>query len=118
MRSSYVYRDGKWVNKATGAVDPPRYPGQICMPRIDRSDETEPLQSAADGKFYTSKAAMRESYRASNNPRGVEFIEVGDDSRYLKGTAPERDTGSKADIAEAVDKAQAAINRGEFDHIQ
>lgn len=86
-------------------------------PGLNRGDETEPLRSMADGKMYTSKAAMRESYRASNNPSGKEFVEVGDDAKYLN---PQHTplTPEKADIAEAVVKAEAAVARGEFDHIQ
>lgn len=116
--ATYVFVDGGLVNKDTGAFEPFKRDAPIKMPMVMRGDETEPLQSAADGKWYTSKAAMRESYKASNNPRGIAFEEVGDDKRYLSGAAPERDLGTKEDIAVAVDKAEAAISRGEFDHIQ
>lgn len=116
--TTYVFADGGLINKATGAFEPFDRSRPVVCPQIMRGDDTEPLQSAADGKWYTSKAAMRESYKASNNPRGITFEEVGDDSRYLKGAAPERNTGTKADVAVAVEKAEAAISRGEFDHIQ
>lgn len=116
--TTYVFVDGGLVNKRTGEFEPFKRNAPISMPMIMRGDETEPLQSAADGKWYTSKAAMRESYKASNNPRGIAFEEVGDDSRYLSGEAPDRDMGSKEDVAVAVEKAEAAISRGEFDHIQ
>ena len=41
-----------------------------------------PLYSGADGKQYTSKAALRSSYKAANNPRGIDFIEVGNDTSF------------------------------------
>lgn len=115
--TSYVFTPNGLMNKETGVVEPFNRNAPITRPMIMRGDDTEPLQSAADGKWYTSKAAMRESYKASNNPRGITFEEVGNDARYLEGSAPDRDLGNKADAAVAVEKAEAAISRGEFDHI-
>lgn len=40
------------------------------------------LYSGADGKQYTSKSALRSSYKAANNPRGIEFTEVGNDINF------------------------------------
>lgn len=40
---------------------------------------TEPVQSAADGKYYSTKAALARSHRASGNPHGIDFIELGND---------------------------------------
>lgn len=116
--TTYIFTEGGLINKATGEFEPFNRDAPVKMPRIYTGDEQEPLVSAADGKIYTSKAAMRASYKASGNPRGINFIEVGDERSYLTGEAPERNTGSKEDVAIAVEKAEAAINRGEFDHIQ
>lgn len=113
MRSTYVYRNGKYVNKATGKVDPPRFPGQICMPRINTSDSTEPLLSMADGKMYTSKAAMRQSYRASGNPQGIEYTEIGDDKSYRRIAEKKRKPDPKV-ITDAVDRAFADLSNGKF----
>lgn len=44
------------------------------------SDFAEPVQSMADGKFYTSKKALSASHRASGNPHGQDFIELGNES--------------------------------------
>lgn len=111
--TTYVHRDGKWVNKETGLVDPPRYPGQICMPRIDTSDSQEPTMSMADGKMYTSKAAMRESYKASGNPQGETYVEVGDDQSYKHQAQAKRKPDDKI-ISESVDRAFADLNNGRF----
>lgn len=40
----------------------------------------EPVQSAADGKWYSTKAALSRSHRASGNPHGIDFIELGNES--------------------------------------
>ena len=113
---------GGYINLATDAFEPwvPRTydaSNPAPLPRIYTGDETEPLRSMADGKMYTSKAAMRESYRASNNPRATEFIEVGDDAAYLNPVHKPLEA-DKTDIAVALDKAEAAVARGEFDHVE
>jgi hypothetical protein len=40
----------------------------------------EPVQSAADGKWYSSPAELSRSHRASGNPHGIDFIELGNES--------------------------------------
>lgn len=40
----------------------------------------EPVQSAADGKWYSTPAALSRSHRASGNPHGIDFIELGNES--------------------------------------
>lgn len=35
----------------------------------------------ADGQFYTSKTALRRTYRADGNPQGVDYVEVGNDQK-------------------------------------
>lgn len=58
------------------------------VPRVERSRSAlpcptlvrgfdEPVQSMADGKFYTSKTALSRSYRAAHNPSGQDFVELG-----------------------------------------
>lgn len=48
------------------------------IPMIVR-DFDEPVQSMADGRFYTSKRALSASHRASGNPHGQDFIELGNE---------------------------------------
>ena len=115
--ATYVFTEQGLMDKATGRIEPFNRNAPVCLPQIMRGDETEPLRSMADGQMYTSKAAMRESYKASNNPRGVEFVEVGDDHNYLNPKHTPK-TADKADIATALDKAEAAVARGEFDYIE
>lgn len=115
--TTYIYSNGGLVEKDTGIFHPFDPNGPVAMPRIMRGDDQPPTVSFADGKTYTSKAAMRESYKASNNPQGIDYVEVGDDPSILNPVVKPK-TASKADIAIAVEKAEAAVNRGEFDHIK
>ncbi|OUJ13824.1 hypothetical protein [Acetobacter okinawensis] len=75
----------------------------------DTIDET---QSMADGQFYTSKRALRRTYRADGNPQGKEYIEVGNDQkpREQKRGNYVRDKNKARD---SVDRAIAAVDRGE-----
>lgn len=50
----------------------------LSAPRL-LSDTIEPTQSMADGEYYTSKSALRGTYRPSGNPDGKSYVEVGDD---------------------------------------
>lgn len=43
------------------------------------SDTIEPLVSMADGRTYSSKSALRSTYKASGNPDGVNYVEVGNE---------------------------------------
>lgn len=69
------------------------------------SDTMEPVQSMLDGKYYSSKSALRATYKAA----GV--VEVGNDPARLrprKKPKPDR----KA-IRTSIEKATARFNRGE-----
>lgn len=84
---------------------PPKGPGKPY------NDEQPPTQSMADGKVYTSKAAMRRSYLASGNPQGIHYTEVGNDpGRFRDRPQPQAD---RQGIRDAIGKAQARFNRGE-----
>ena len=69
-------------------------------------DTMDELQSMADGKFYNSKSAMRASYKAENNPHGVDFIEVGNEDTATF-TPPKRDRkGDREAIERAINDVQ------------
>lgn len=110
--ATYVYTPTGLQNIATGEVEPWTRDAPPVLPRIDTSDDQEPLVSMADGKTYTSKAKMRESYKASNNPQGVNFIEVGHETRAKPQTKPKPD---RAAIKDSVDRAYSEMRtRGEI----
>lgn len=81
--------------------------------RTGRSDFPTPMvmgdtfhdavQSMADGNYYTSKAALRATYQARNNPQGIRYHEVGNEivphSPKYESTIPPEVT-----VKEVVDK--------------
>lgn len=69
---------------------------------------SEPVQSMADGKYYTTKRALEASYRASGNPQGKEYECIGDDPM------PEfkRPKADKASRKVAIEKAIADVEAG------
>jgi len=118
----YRSTQGGFINLDTGAFEPLVYRTyDACnpppLPGIYTGDDTEPLVSMADGKHYTSRAAMRESYKAPNNPKGVDYIEVGNDPEFITPTPRQPLAPKKEDFLVAVEKAEAAINRGEFQDV-
>lgn len=76
-------------------------------PRIVRPF-SEPVQSMADGKFYTDAASLRATYKASGNPQGIDYIEVGNED-VTTFTPPQRDR--KAD-REAIERAINDVENG------
>lgn len=111
--ATFVYTPDGLMNKTTGQITPFNRSAPPVLPGIDTSDDQEPLQSMADGKWYTSKAKMRESYKASNNPKGKTFEEVGNDPSFLNHSHKPL-KADKREFLEAVEKAEAAISRGEI----
>lgn len=84
-------------------------PGErLASPQVIR-DEMDPVQNQHDGRIYTSKRAMRASYLPSGNKEGARLIEVGTEKQKPK---PKYKPDAKA-IRTSMDKAQAALNRGE-----
>ncbi|MEZ2132699.1 MULTISPECIES: hypothetical protein [unclassified Sinorhizobium] len=70
------------------------------------SDSIEPLQSMADGRYYSSKAALRATYRPSGNPDGVSYVEVGNEPIRT----PKKDTASHAkSVRESLQMAKERI---------
>lgn len=77
----------------------------LATPYFTTDTLSEALYSGADGKQYTSKAALRATYKANGNPRGVEFYEVGNDTSF----APPKeiktsDSGIDASLQKAIAK--------------
>lgn len=60
----------------------PRQPSMrnrsLAIPMMIRSF-AEPVQSMADGKWYSNPSDLRRSYKAENNPAGVDYIELGNE---------------------------------------
>lgn len=75
--TTYVFRDGKLVDKSTAA------PREGNSAAYVITDEMAPTKHMADGKEYTSKAKFRQATRAHG------CVEVGNEtSTLLKPRAP------------------------------
>lgn len=110
--ATYIHTPYGLINRETGKMEPFTRDAPPVLPRILRGDEQPPLVSMADGKVYTSKAAMRASYKAANNPQGVNYVELGNEPRAKAAPKPKPD---RAAIKEAVQRAEATLRtRGEW----
>lgn len=72
----------------------------LACPQIIRAF-AEPVQSMADGKWYDTPRDLERTYKASGNPKGEEFIALGNETmpnvEYVPDPAERR-----ADIKQAV----------------
>jgi hypothetical protein len=95
---------GRQVYRRVRQPEPDRR-SHLAAPLI-KGDTIEPTRSMADGKFYTSKAALRATYKPSGNPKGERYIEVGDQDITKHVKPPEPD--AKA-IRDAADRALSQV---------
>ncbi|MGN6768268.1 MAG: hypothetical protein ACTHJQ_00270 [Rhizobiaceae bacterium] len=83
----------------------------LAAPMLVR-DFDEPVQSMADGKWYTSKRALSRSARAAHNPHGQDFIELGNEEMPWV----EHKTDEKQ-LREDVRAAKSDVEAGKLPHI-
>ncbi len=108
---TYTISGGKLVDKETGEplVLDPNAP--VCAPLVLTTDTLQdPVKSMADGNYYSSKAALRATYKPSGNPHGISYAEVGNDTKTPIAAKPQRDP---AKITETLHKALARYQAGE-----
>jgi hypothetical protein len=67
MRTTYVFRNGQWLNKGL-----PEEGERKVRPEVI-TDEMDALKHPIDGRFYTSKGKFRDTTRAAG------CIELGND---------------------------------------
>lgn len=96
-----AWPDNCWRERAPARSD-------LSAPMIIH-DNIQPIRSMADGKVYTSKAAMRQSYMPSGNPDGKRYIEVGDEAPTQRAAKPKPDRKA---IKETVEKAFSRAGLG------
>lgn len=77
MLRAYDKGDGRTVYRFPKDHEPPKRAAFPC-PQIIRPF-AEPVQSMADGKYYTDPGSLRRTYKAANNPHGQDFIELGNE---------------------------------------
>lgn len=70
-------------------------------------DEMLPTKNMVDGEIYTSKAAMRATYKSSGNAEGARFAEVGNDpAMFRRASKPKPDHAAvKAAVGRAFSRA-------------
>lgn len=75
-----------WINMGDGRSrfrkvreHSPSQRSDLPSPLVMRDTFDQPVQSMADGKFYTSKRALAATHKASGNPHGQDFIELGNE---------------------------------------
>ena len=110
---------GRWIwDERRGELVPAdeyqRQPVQrssLPMPMVAFDTIEGGVESMVDGKIYTSKSALRRSYKAA----GV--VEVGNDpQRFAK---KERPKINRKKVKESLEKAAARVNRGDVsDHLK
>jgi hypothetical protein len=70
-------------------------------------DFAEPVQSMADGKWYSSKRDLSRSARAAHNPHGQDFIELGtEEMPFVEHKTSERE------LRDDIRGAMSAVENG------
>lgn len=76
------------------------------------SDTIEPTQSMVDGQYYTSKAAIRATYKPSGNKEGKRYVELGNDSSVTSPKPFTRPKPDRKDVRKSIDKAFSRAGLG------
>lgn len=76
------------------------------------NDSMEPTQSMVDGQYYTSKAAIRATYKPSGNKEGKRYVEVGDDSSVVNPKPFKKPKPDRQAIKASVGKAFSQMGFG------
>lgn len=85
--------------------------GDVPAPMVI-ADSIEPTQSMADGKFYTSKSALRATYLPSGNQDGKRYVEVGDDPSVTAPKPFKKPRPKREEIKSSVNKAFSQAGLG------
>ena len=75
-------------------------------------DFSDPVQSCADGKWYTSKRDLAASHRASGNPHGVDFIEIGTEKQEFREFVPD-----EGKLIRDIQEAKADVEAGRLPEV-
>lgn len=108
----------RWIDLGNGrrvfrkVKEPNRKRSDLPTPHFI-SDTMDPVQSMADGKWYTSKSAIRATYKPSGNPQGASYAEIGNDKSWRERERPQPKSDPKA-VSDAVDKAFARLESGDL----
>lgn len=83
----------------------------IAAPMV-MGDTIEPTQSMVDGRYYTSKAALRATYKPSGNKEGKLYTEVGNDSSVTNPKPFKKPRPDRKQIRASVEKAFSRAGLG------
>lgn len=109
LRRCSVCGETHWLSEwPHNHVEAPSKRSDLSAPMVI-SDTMEPVRSMADGKEYSSKSALRATYKPSGNPNGISYAEVGNET-VAHTAKPKTDTKG---INDALNKAVARYERGE-----
>lgn len=107
---TFILSGGKLIDKATGEVFQTDPDAPACAPLVLTTDTLDqPVKSMADGRYYSSKAGLRATYRPSGNPQGESYVEIGNETSAI-ASRPQRDPKG---IDDALHKALARYEAGE-----
>lgn len=95
------------IHRISHAPEPAFSKRSILGAPMLRGDEMPATKNMVDGNFYTSKAAMRATYKPSGNAEGQSFIEVGNDPAMFRRSAKPKPDRSvvKAAVGRAFSRA-------------
>jgi hypothetical protein len=93
--------DGRSVYRKVSSQD--RQRSDLPCPMVI-SDHIEPVQSMADGNYYSSKSSLRKTYKPSGNPEGASYVELGNEKVSAPPAA--KQVGS---IKESIMKAKQRV---------
>ena len=89
-----------------------RKPFEVLSAPSVISDEMSATQSMVDGKYYTSKRKIRDTYLPSGNKEGKRYAEVGNDSSVLDPKPFKKPKADRQSIKAAVGKAFSRAGLG------
>lgn len=100
MAEGWIRTDRGWRKRYSSPRAAANCRSTLALPMLVR-DFDEPVQSMADGKWYTSKRALARTFHAAHNPHGEDFIELGTEKTDWQEYEPDPAETRRA-IAEAV----------------
>lgn len=103
--------DGRSVFRKVRAPEPVAR-SALPSPLVMRDTFDQPVQSMADGKWYTSKRALAATHKASGNPHGQNFIELGNEEM----PSVEHKTDEKT-LRDDIRAAMADVKAGNVPHV-
>lgn len=107
----YDLGDGRSVYRPLREPKPSRR-SDLATPRIIADAFDRPVQSMANGRWYESKRALAASHKASGNPHGQDFIELGNEEMPWV----EHET-SEAELRDDIRAAVADVEAGRLPEI-